>query len=517
MKVLVTGGTGVVGTAAVRALLAAGHSVRLLSRHATRDAERWGTKAEASVEAHDGSVASSAEVFRSADGCDAILHIAGIAEEHPPESTFERVNVGGTANLIQEGERAGVKRFVYVSSLGADSGTSPYHQSKLRAEGLVQSYPGDWLICRPGNVYGPGDEVVSFLLQILRASPAVPVIDGGNQPFQPLYAEDLGAALAIAVERSELKNQVLLLAGSEVTSTQDLLDRLAVLTGRDPVRVPVPSALASLGATMASLLGVRVPVDDNKVTMLLEENVIPPGAVNALTEVLGVQPTPLNEGLRRLTTSLPEQLPDEGTGPLVRRIFHGRLLGVTRSTSDLFTEFRRRFFEIVPEGTMGDAGELTTPPIVEQGNTLTLSLPMRGHVQVRVAEVTDTSMTYVTVAGHPLAGAITFRFVGTPGQDLRFEIETCDRPATTPDAFAMFPLGTALKRANWIKVVRNTAAAFGAPEPEVQTDEFTLGEAEEKEAVAEMRRKVDALARQAEPELQDEAKEKMEAATVPGS
>ncbi|MFL6197199.1 MAG: NAD-dependent epimerase/dehydratase family protein [Thermoanaerobaculia bacterium] len=512
MKVLVTGGTGVVGTSAVRALLAAGHSVRLLSRHAARDAERWGGK----VEAHEGSVSSSAEVNGAAEGCDAILHIAGIAEERPPESTFERINVGGTANLIQEGERAGVKRFVYVSSLGAESGTSDYHRSKLRAEGLAQAFPGEWLIVRPGNVYGPGDEVVSYLLQILRASPAVPVIDGGDQPFQPLYAEDLGAALAIAVERRELRNQILLLAGSEVTSTQDILDRLAVLTGRNPVRVPVPSALASLGAQAASLLGVRVPLDDNKVTMLLEENVIPPGAVNALTEILGVQPTPLNEGLRRLTTSLPEQLPDEGTGPLIRRIFHGRLLGVQRSPSDLFTEFRRRFFEIVPEGTMGDAGELTTPPIVEQGNTLTLSLPMRGHVQVRVAEVTDTSMTYVTVAGHPLAGSITFRFVGTPGQDLRFEIETCDRPATTPDAFAMFPLGTALKRANWIKVVRNTAAAFGAPEPEVQTDEFTLSDAEEKEAVAEMRRKVDALARRAEPELQEEAKERMETALKGG-
>lgn len=513
MKVLVTGGTGVIGTSAVRALLAAGHSVRLLSRHAVRDAERWDGK----VEAHEGSVASPAEVNGAAEGCDAILHIAGIAEEHPPESTFERINVGGTANLIQEGERAGAKRFVYVSSLGAESGASDYHRSKLKAEGLAQAFPGEWLIVRPGNVYGPGDEVVSFLLQMLRASPAVPMIDGGDQPFQPLYAEDLGAALAIAIEKRELKNQVLLLAGSEVTSTQDLLDRLAVLTGRNPVRVPVPSALAALGAQAASLLGIRVPLDDNKVTMLLEENVIPPGQVNALTEVLGIEPTSLNEGLRRLTTDQPEQLPDEGTGPLVRRIFHAPLTGVERSASDLFAEFRRRFFDLVPEGTMGDAGEATTPPVIEQGATLTLSLPMRGHVQVRVAEITDTSMTYLTVAGHPLAGSVAFRFVGTPGQDLRFEVETCDRPATAPDAFAMFPLGTAIKRWNWMTVVRNTAEAMGAAPPvDVQTDEFELSDAEEKEAVAELRSKVDDLARQAEPGLQEEAKERMETAVKGG-
>ena len=56
MKVLVTGGTGVVGTAAVRALLAAGHSVRLFSRHAAEDAARWGDE----VETHEGSISSTA-------------------------------------------------------------------------------------------------------------------------------------------------------------------------------------------------------------------------------------------------------------------------------------------------------------------------------------------------------------------------------------------------------------------------------------------------------------------------
>ncbi|PYQ63592.1 MAG: hypothetical protein DMF53_09775, partial [Acidobacteria bacterium] len=146
-------------------------------------------------------------------------------------------------------------------------------------------------------------------------------------------------------------------------------------------------------------------------------------------------------------TTQPEQIPqEEGTGPLTRRIFHARLTGVRRSPADLFAEFRRRFFELVPESTMGDAGEPAAPPRLEAGGTLTLGLPLRGNVQVRVAEMTNTSMTFVTVAGHPLAGSVTFRFVGAPGSDLRFEVETCDRPASLPDALAMLP-GSALK--NW--------------------------------------------------------------------
>jgi nucleoside-diphosphate-sugar epimerase len=511
MKVLVTGGTGVVGTAAVRALLAAGHDVRLFSRHAEEDAARWGGQ----VETRKGSVASSEQVEGAAEGCEAVLHIAGIAEEHPPESTFERINVDGTRHLLLEAERAGVRRFVYVSSLGADTGRSAYHASKRKAEDIARAFPNEWLIARPGNVYGPGDEVISFLLQLVRSSPAAPVIDSGDQPFQPIHAEDTGAALALAVSRRDLRNRVLLLAGPEVTTTHDVLDRLGRLTGRNPVRVPVPSALAALGAQAASLFGIEVPLDQNKVDMLVEGNVIPPGEVNALTEILGITPTPLDEGLRRLANEQPEQLPDAGVGTLVRRIFHARLTGVTRPPAELFADFRRHFLALVPESTMGPAPEPAGEVRLEEGGTLTLALPLRGHVQVRVVEVAATSLTVVSLAGHPLAGAVTFRFLGEPGADLRFEVETCDRPATLPDALAMFPVGNALKRWNWATVVQRTAEWAGALPPiDVRTDEIPLSDQEARTAAEELKRKAAAVARAEEPALQEEARIRIEGAVA---
>lgn len=507
MKVLVTGGTGVVGAAAVRSLLAAGHSVRLFSRHAQRDAERW---QGSGVTAKEGSVADASQVAGAAEGCDAVLHIAGIVEERPPRVTFDAVNVGGTRNLLAEAEVAGVKRFVHVSSLGADRGSSAYHDSKRQAEELVRRFPGDWLILRPGNVYGPGDEVLSYLLQVVRSAPAVPVIDGGDQPFQPLHAEDLGAALAVAATRTDLSRRVLLLAGPEVTTTQDVLDRLARLTGRDPVRLPVPGPLAALGAQAASLLGVRVPLNDDKVTMLREGNVIPPGEVNALTEVLGVRPIPLDEGLRRLASTQPEQL--EGTGMLTRRRYRAFLAGVQRTPQDLFAEFRRRFFELVPESTVRNAGDSAE---LEPGAVLTLSLPFRGDVQVRIVEVTDRELTLVTVAGHPLAGSNTFRFAGTPGVDLRFEVETCDRSATLLDELAMVPFGGFLKRFTWTKVVEETARMAGTlPPVEVETEEHPLTGDEEKAALADLEKRVGSLARQDERELQEEARARLETLRV---
>lgn len=510
MKVLVTGGTGVVGTAAVRALIAEGHSVRLFSRHAARDAARWEGNRESRVEARPGSISSPLDVAGIADGCDAVLHIAGIVEESPPEVTFDRVNVGGTQYLVSEAERAGVRRFVYVSSLGADRGQSAYHDSKRRAEEVVRGFRGEWVICRPGNVYGPGDEVISYLLQIIRSSPVAPVIDLGDQPFQPLWADDLGAALARAVERDALSGRVLSLAGAETTSTQDILDRLARLTGKDPVRLPVPSALASLGARAASMLGVSAPVNEDKLTMLLEENVIPAGEANALTEVLGIQATPLEEGLRRLVNSQPEQLLDEGTGPLVRRRFWTLLSGVSRSPVELFAEFRSRFFDLVPEATIREAGEPAGESRIEVGKTLTLQLPLRGHVQVRVVEITGASLTVVTLAGHPLAGYNVFRFAGSPGAGLRFEVESCDRPSNLLDSMAILSVGVFLKRWTWSTVVENTAKMAGVLPPiEVHTESHELSDEEERQAQAEIQRKVDEMARREEPVLQAQAKARL--------
>mgnify|MGYP006200679147 CR=1 FL=1 len=160
--------------------------------------------------------------------------------------TFDAVNVAGTQNMVREAERAGVRKFVYVSSLGAQTGQSPYHQSKRRGEAIVRQFTGAWVIARPGNVYGPGDEQISLLLRMVRSLPVLPTIGDGSQRFQPIWHEDLAEALAIAVERDDIANRELDLAGAEITSQNDLVQRLTRITRRDVPQVPVPELLAGL-------------------------------------------------------------------------------------------------------------------------------------------------------------------------------------------------------------------------------------------------------------------------------
>jgi len=283
MEVLVTGGTGVIGASAITALVRRGHDVRLLSRHAERDARAWPN----GVVAVTGDVTDPASLAGAAEGCDALVHLVGIIDERPPGATFERVNVQGTENVVREAERAGVRKLVYVSSLGSEQGRSPYHESKRAAEGMVRGFSREWAILRPGPVYGPGDAHVSVLMKLVRTLPVVPVIGDGNQPIQPLWHEDLAEAIALTVERDDLSGTSYDMAGDDVTSQRDLIDRLRRLTNRDAVEIPVPGIFAELGIKVASLAGVNVGFNESQLQMLFESSVLQSDA-NTITSVFGI-------------------------------------------------------------------------------------------------------------------------------------------------------------------------------------------------------------------------------------
>ena len=459
MRILVTGGTGVVGQSAVQALLDRGHEVRLLSRHATDDARAWPHR----VEPHDGDIGNATEVWGSADDCDAVLHLAAIVNETPPKATFQRINVDGTRHIVEEAIRAGVPRLVHVSSLGCDRGESEYHVSKRKAEAIAETFTGNWTIVRPGNVYGPGDEQVSLVLKMVRSLPAVPVIDGGDQEFQPIWTDDLAAVLAEAVERSDLAGRTLEVAGPDVVTAKELVDRVAALTDREPVKVPIPTQVASFGIRLAEFVGIDVPLNRGQLTMLDEGNVVRAPEGNALGTVFAVRPTPLDEGLRKLADALPEQLPEQGVGNMTRKRFWADIESSRLGPEALLERFRSTFSESTPDTVDVDA-EPDTPSEPRLGETLTIALPMRGNVQVRVEELAARRMTFVTLEGHPIAGAVRF-MSEQRGDQVRFEVQVYEKAANVADWVAMTSVGGRLQDATWRDTVKRATKLSGGTAP----------------------------------------------------
>ncbi|KYF55267.1 hypothetical protein BE08_44825 [Sorangium cellulosum] len=456
MKVLVTGGTGVVGPEVVRRLLRRGHSVRLLSRHASDDRKAF----EGDVEAFDGNIGDAASLRGAADGCDVVVHLAAVVAERPPEVTFERVNVEGTRNIVAEAERARVLRFVYVSSLGADRGESGYHRSKKQGEEIARTFSRAWMILRPGNVYGPGDEQISLLLKMVRTLPVVPLVGKGDDPFQPIWCGDCGEAIAVAAERADLAGRELDLAGPEVTTMNQVLDRFEAMTDRHPTRLPLPAWIESTGAKLAAKFGIETPVSADQITMVTEGNVVPEGRENAL-DVLGVKGTRLDEALGKLGESLPERLPSEGVGPMHRKIYRAEIRGGRLDAEGLIALLRDEFPSLAPRETVVVGAEPEGPKRIAPGATLTMALPLRGHVQVRVEEVAPRAITLATLEGHPLAGAV--RFLAEPAGDgaVRFEVQTWNRASTLADLLVMETLGGAIQTYTWTSLVETVIERSG--------------------------------------------------------
>lgn len=176
----VTGGTGFVGGHLLRLALGQGYDVRALTRG-------W-KPPEDEIAWIDGALDRPETLLKLAAGADAIVHIAGLVNGRD-RADFDRVNVVGTANMIDAARKVGVRRFVHISSLAArEPELSDYGRSKAKAERLVAASGLDWTMIRPPAVYGPGDKDMLELFRMARRG-FVALPPKGR--FSVIHVEDL--------------------------------------------------------------------------------------------------------------------------------------------------------------------------------------------------------------------------------------------------------------------------------------------------------------------------------------
>jgi nucleoside-diphosphate-sugar epimerase len=271
MRVLLTGGSGFLGSYVAEKLAIGGHVVRALVRPKS---ERRFLEKLPGIEFAPGAVEDAASLKPAADGVDAIVHVAGIVKARSPEEFFA-VNTQGTRNLLDvavasEGK---VKRFVYVSSLAAvgpshdgkpvheDAEPKPvthYGRSKLEAERAVLA-AADKLpvtVIRPPMIYGPRDrETLAFFTSVKNG--VLPMMGDGTNTLSVIYGEDCADAVARAATAVDAPSgRAYFVDYPEVLVWKDALKEVEAAMGKRAfVRFGMPMGAIKVAAAATQLWG----------------------------------------------------------------------------------------------------------------------------------------------------------------------------------------------------------------------------------------------------------------------
>lgn len=286
-RVLVTGASGFIGRHVTSALLQRGVEVVALMRTARATSEPSGMRV------HLGDLTAPDTIRGAADGCDTIVHLAGLSHRMeagaaPTDDLYDAVNVVGARAILDEARRARVSRLVFMSSTSAAARQSEvplreslppqpqdaYGRSKLRAEALIREAGrrGElWTVAlRPPMVYGPGNHAnLPRLMRLVHAGVPLPLGSVRNAR-SILYVGNLLSALAKVIERQPGSGDVYYLADAAPLSTPELIRLIGTAVGRQARLIPVPvwmlRAMGRIGDSVATRL--RLPFTTQEIVRL---------------------------------------------------------------------------------------------------------------------------------------------------------------------------------------------------------------------------------------------------------
>ncbi len=294
-RIFVTGGTGFVGKAVVRALQAHGFLVRCLVRPGSEPDLR-GFEA---IERVPGDVLIPEGLADSIQGCAAVIHLVGIIREHPGRSvTFERLHMVATTNMVDATKAAGVHRYLQMSALGTrPNARSRYHQTKWAAEEAVRQSGFHWTIFRPSVIYGPEDGFVTLLARLVRWLPLVPVIGHGKYQLQPVPVEQVAEAFARALARQETVGQTYEVGGPRAYPFTEILDLVGAALGKPKVR-KVYQPIGVMRPLVACCQHLPFfPLTADQLLMLEEDNVCD---ATPFFKAFDLEPIEFPDALRRI-------------------------------------------------------------------------------------------------------------------------------------------------------------------------------------------------------------------------
>jgi uncharacterized protein YbjT (DUF2867 family) len=293
MNVLVTGATGFVGSRLVAALAElTDHDVRVL----VRDADDYAPPDE-SIDVAEGDVLEEGSFEDALEGIDAayyLIHTMGSGGD----DLIER-DRRAARNFERAATDAGIARIIYLSGLGnEDEELSEHLASRRLVESELQAGSAEVTVLRAAIIIGDNSASFRIVNQLAKRLPVMITPRWVRVDCQPIAIDDVIAYLLAVLERPETAGETYEIGGPDVLTYGEMLRTTAkIMTGREPLIVPVPVLTPTLSAYWVDL----VTDVDPKVAHRLIEGMVNPVVVDddRLQKLVGVDPTPFDIAVRR--------------------------------------------------------------------------------------------------------------------------------------------------------------------------------------------------------------------------
>jgi uncharacterized protein YbjT (DUF2867 family) len=288
--ILVTGGTGFVGSHLVKRLASERIQTRCLVRK-TSDTQKL---KELGIEVAYGDVLDKESLKKAVEDVETMIHLVGIIVEKKG-ATFEIIHTQGTRNLVDASKAAGVRRFIYISALGSrENARSRYHKTKWEAEQAVINSRMEYVIFRPSIMIGKGGEFITMLTKIVCWALIIPIVDGESK-VQPIYVENTVDCIIKSLTDPKTTNRIFEIAGPDQITYKELFLALMEILEIDNPTFQIPITFMWPVAFILEGLTEKPPITTQQLTMLREDNICD---IREMQEVFNLKLVPLKEALQ---------------------------------------------------------------------------------------------------------------------------------------------------------------------------------------------------------------------------
>ncbi|NCT41714.1 MAG: complex I NDUFA9 subunit family protein [Alphaproteobacteria bacterium] len=286
----VFGGTGFVGTQIVRELAKRDIVVKIATRVPERGYFLKPCGAVGQIVPVQCDYSDAQSVAAAIEGSDYVINCIGILFEKGGQ-TFERAHVEIPSAIALACGEKGVSSFIHISALGVERSESEYAKSKVKGEAAIKAAFPRAVILRPSVIFGEDDEFFNMFASLAKFLPVLPLINGGETLFQPVYVGDVADAAIAAMDQSAAQGNTYELGGPETLSFKGVYEKMFEYTGQKRILFPLPNGLAKIQATFMSILP-KPPITKDQIESLKTDNVMNDGALGLAD--LGVNPTSLD-------------------------------------------------------------------------------------------------------------------------------------------------------------------------------------------------------------------------------